>query len=108
MHSNAELNLLWAIIERSVLDVQGNKAEEKRNAWRWIFLWDDQDHDHDFTFPWCCDHLGLCPFEVRAVIKRSLARSSRLTHPSYRHRARSWEVLVHQPESATEMEVYFG
>lgn len=71
MHGSQERALLWAIIERALMDAQGKVFGEwdpalvSKRAKIWLFRWEDADVDTPFTFPWCCSFLDLCPETAR-------------------------------------------
>lgn len=69
--------LLYAILERAVLDYKG-KHESKywltahyaRDAKRWLFAWRAKDLEKPFTFPWICINLDLDPYSTQSKIKK--------------------------------------
>lgn len=64
-----EHRLLWAVLERAILDALGNlsgiySCGERERATRWISHLDDGE----FGFFWVCDHLGIDAVRLRSQV----------------------------------------
>jgi hypothetical protein len=53
-----EQRLVWAIVERSVRDILGNRPLEVMAAVSWLFEGNSQAAQA-FSFAWCCDALEI-------------------------------------------------
>ena len=73
MHIIPELVLLWAILERAILDYNGgctaNGHETKFMIMRRAKLWINSKRDDEFSFHWICTHLDLDPDYIRKHLK---------------------------------------
>lgn len=109
-----EKKLLYAIIERAVLDFQGRNATDlegryhMRRADAWLFYWRKGDEREPFTFPWVCLHLDLCPSELTRKLRKLIQSSAKFDPYTKLGQQRVADAIEHVAESATEREVYFG
>jgi hypothetical protein len=71
--------LAYAVLERAVFDAAGSipvsswmtKATRKSlvaEAESWLRFWHPNEANQACSFPWCCEVLELCPFEMRTKI----------------------------------------
>lgn len=110
-----ELALIWATIQRAVLDAAGIgvlPSEKKtliRRARRWLFEWrlSKDDEPPVYSFPWCCQELQLCPWKTRRSIIIELRSWRTGQHGSGMSNCRIGSFLTNAPDSPTQMEVYF-
>lgn len=113
MSAIAEKKLLYAIIERAVLDLQGKDANDimgryhMRRADAWLFYWRSGDEGEPFTFPWCCQELDVCPSELTRKLRKIVDSGAKFNPYSKLGMKRLGDAIEHQPESATEREAYF-
>lgn len=83
--NDGELALLYAVLERAVLDAvccfaSQSKSERdthvynKRCARAWLFLPPLNKSDPEpFTLVWICEYLGLAPDRIQRFVKRLIA-----------------------------------
>lgn len=74
-----EIKLLWAILERAILDCIGvtspaqsrnDRINVTRTAWRFIF--DDRACNKSFSFKWICDILDLDAKTIQNRVQKIL------------------------------------
>lgn len=105
-----ELSMLTACLERAILDATGNTCgpdkdgKERCAAIRWIFIWRRSDYYPEFSFPWVCQHLDLCPYTVKKLIKKFIR--NKITPGKTKVDLGRFIFSLHST-TATESEVYY-
>ena len=83
MRGTPERNLLMAILERAILDFDGNDRKEVEAAHEWLFEKTDFAPAPAFSLPWICLQLDLELDKVRDTIKQMPKRGNRRVAPWY-------------------------
>lgn len=117
MHCGPEKALIWNVIKRAVLDAAGviglthweaKRIKREARAWLYDWEWRDEYRLTAFTFPWCCEQLGCCPFEARRKIISELAKG-RPGHGLNQQKSTGiGGYFADHPNTPTMLEVYFG
>jgi len=80
-----EERLLWAILERGMLDYLGlTKPTDRHSNNRWRYqakAWILGNDNHEWSFIWVCDSLGVSAETVRLRLRR-LERSGKHFEPA--------------------------
>lgn len=108
----AEYGLLYAVLERAVLDYQGSKIGDKpppqlrEQAEAWLFCWVKDDVHEAFSFPWICEWLDLNPYVVKRTLRKLLARTVEPSHSKVRYGETLVRIIRPTPATSTENECY--
>lgn len=83
-----ERSLLFALLERAVLDAAGQRLNCQegestsentiRDAREWLLDWEEGDFHEPYSFCWVCEHLDLCPQLVRDGLRAALSEDGKL------------------------------
>lgn len=76
-----ETALLYAVLERAILDAKGIKTNTygdtaRNTALQWLFEEHKEFNSQAFTFPWICEHLNACPKLTRKRIFKYLSEET--------------------------------
>lgn len=78
-----ERSLLWAVLERAMMDLSG-RCLEGSQTWRYSGMyvadaaqWFTSEDESEWTFVWVCDHLQLDPERTRDTIYAAISRQMR-------------------------------
>lgn len=79
--SQPETSLVYAVLERAIMDAAGahinGNRKDRTSALLWL-LWKGEEDNHDtFSFVWCCEVLNTCPNTARKNIMRFLKSESK-------------------------------